>query len=496
MAESDAEPQAEPLDDQQLYDAMTRAFWVRGELDYRLKTAQKEMWRQVAKSNRFKYVIKCARRLGKSFFLLSTACSVARRKPGAIVRYAAPTQKMVRKIIHPLMKIITDDCPVELRPVWKGADGMYLFPGTNSEIHIAGVNNGHADDHRGTYCDLFVIDEAGFVDDLHYLIHDVALPQLLDEDMAVVKDRRLLIASSPARSPAHEFKKISDEAEAEGNYSHYDIFDGHYSKDIIRLFLKEDGVSEEDITALLAGDYENVKSTTVLREYLALDVVDENFALCPEWKQAYVQEFQTDKYFSLYHKYDALDVGVRDLSVCLFAHYDFAQARLYIHDEFVINGPQMTTEVLARGIRAKEEALFPKMKIRKRVSDIDLLLIQDLHRLHNLYFEPTDKGELEQMVNQVRIWVGAGRIIVHPRCKQTIGCLKSGVWNEQRKDFDRSVTFGHFDAFAALMYLVRNVDTATNPVPFDFEKPIADHWLTDTEQQRRKEKLKKMLNVR
>jgi len=69
------------------------------------------------------------------------------------------------------------------------------------------------------------------------------------------------------------------------------------------------------------------------------------------------------------------------------------------------------------------------------------------------------------MVNNVRIEINKGRIRVHPRCKQLVGSLNFGVWEDNRKQFARSNTFGHFDAFAALMYLLRSVDYVTNPIP-------------------------------
>ena len=475
--------------------------WSRGELRFKLKAAQREMWDQINNSKRFKYLIKCARRLGKSYLLVSRGTATCLKKEKAMVRYAAPTAKAVRKIVIPLLEQITQDCPPSQRPIWKSQDGMWLFPETGSQFHVAGVNNSHADDLRGTHADDFLIDEAGTIDDLHYLVHDVAMPQLLDRDMKVVEGRRLIIASSPPRSPAHEFTEMSAQAELEGWYSHYDIFDGDYSKEILRLFLAEDNVSESDIEALINGNYESIKNSTVKREYLALDVVDDDYALCPEWKREFIEEPVVDEYFPLYHKYEALDIGVRDLTVCLFAHYDFKRATLYVHDEVTLSGPEMTTELLANRIRDKERVLFwdPKKSevypFRKRVSDVDLLLIQDLNSLHKLYFEPTDKGALEQMVNEVRIWVGSGRIKVAPRCKQLLGCLEFGVWDDARRGFDRSSTFGHYDAFAALMYLVRNVDKSTNPIPFDYGRNPAEDWIDDIEKQKRKDKLKKMFNA-
>lgn len=494
--------------------SLIRKAWHAGDLRYKLKACQADMLQRITLSDRFKYFIKCSRRLGKSYLLVSLGAMACRRKDHALVRYAAPTKVALRKIIRPLIRTVTADCPPDIAPVWKQTDSMYLFPETKAEFHIAGVNNGHADDLRGTACDLFLVDEAGYVDDLHYLIHDVAMPQLLDPNGLVVAGRRLIVAGSPARTPSHMFKEMCDEAERDGYYSHFNIFAGEYPIEVIRKFLKEDGASDSDIDALLKGDYKAIKSTTILREYLALDVVDSDYALIPEWNDSFCQEFETDEFFPYYHKYDSLDIGVRDLSVALFAHYDFQRAKLFVHDEVTMNGPQMTTEKLAEAIREKEEDLWgvkwetfhhegktryraknpPYFRIR-RVSDKDLLLIQDISQIHGLYFEPTDKGYLEEMVNEVRIWVNQGRIVVHPRCKQLLGCLRYGVWNEQRRDFDRSLAYGHFDAMASLMYLIRNVDTRTNPIPVDHKRP-ADDWFFNEEPEKKKAKLKRMFNVR
>lgn len=501
--------------------------WQRGDLQYQLKPCQLAMLTAIELSKRFKYVIKCARRLGKTYLLCTIAIMTCLRKPGAQVRYAAPTKVSLRKLIRPIMRKVLRQCPAHLRP--KFVDNTFIFPNPvllerarngekirdiyegGSEIHLAGVNNGHADDLRGPATDLFIIDEAGTVDDLHYLVHDVAMPQLLDEDMRVVEGRRLLVASSPPRTPAHEFTAMAIEAEAEGNYSHYDIFAGGYPTEVLRMFLLEDGIKADEVERFLAGDHENV-SSTIKREYLALDVVDTDSALVSEWRAEFeLEEIPLDEFFPFYFKYESLDVGVQHFTVCIYGHYDFRKAALYIHEEDWMNGPTMTTKKLAAAIKAKEAVVFamplkpserekllqqgepaPVYELRKRVSDKDLLLIQDLRADYGLPFQATDKGELEQMINDVRIWVGAKKVFVSKKCKQLLGCLRYGVWNKHRTDFDTSVTYGHFDALAALMYLIRNIkaDAAINPIPSTYGKAPEDYWInTDKTREARKKKM-------
>ena len=454
--------------------------WRMGDLRYKLKPAQSKMLEDIYLSDSIKYVIKCSRRLGKTYLLCAISVMQCLKKPATMVRYAAPTNKALKKFIIPVMTKIFEDSPLELRPEFKEAQNYYIFP-NGSQIHLAGVNNDNADSLRGTFADLFIIDEAGFVDDLKYLIDDVAFPQFLDPDGKVVTGRRLIISGSPARTPAHEFTEIARKAELSGCYSHFNIYAGGYSEETLEIFRKEVG-----------GE----NSTTWKREYLALDVVDETAALIPEWRDENIEETNTNDLFQFWHKYVSLDIGVRDLTVALFGYYDFQKACLFIMDEVSMNGPEMTTERLANAVRAKELELYKGMKIHKRVSDVDLLLLNDLRAIHNLYFIPTDKGRLEEMVNEVRIWVNGNRVKISPKCEQLLGCLKFGVWNNSRTEFDRSHKYGHFDALASLLYMIRNIDTKINPVPMSYNKPIADYFFEDVKSSNNKNIIMKMFGVR
>jgi len=466
-----------------------------------MKPFQREVWDRLWDSPGWLFVLKCARRIGKTYLLCLIAVMVCLRKRNAKVRFAAPHQENLRILIEPIMMKIIADSPPEVRPVFER--GRWLFPSTGSEIFIHGVNNSNPDALRGDECDLFIVDEGGTVNRLKYVVQDVGMPQLMNQDGKVVKGRKMIVASSPAKTPAHEFTTMSTKAEMDERYAHFDIYRG--------------GFDEVSIQALMV-ELEGPGSVAWKREALALDLVDPDFALCGEWEQhGQVHEFKTDDYFTFYQKYDALDIGVRDLTVCLLAHYDFKQAKLFIHDEVVMNGTQMTTESLGQAIRDRETDRFgvswekektvdqgrtrwrmvaPNHHFRiRRVSDVDLLLISDLSKLEGLYFEATDKGYREEMVNEVRVWVKNRRVVVHPRCRQTIGCLKFGVWNDRKTDFDRSDTYGHFDAFAALMYLIRNIDTRTNPVPAEFGRPYEEYYLEEKTMER-SDKFRKMMGLR
>lgn len=420
--------------------------WKRGILSWKLRPIQKRIDNDVKTSPGRKHVTNCSRRIGKSFRLCLKATSVALQKQDAQIRYISNTATSLEKVIRPIMKIILKDCPPELMPVWKPQSRTWEFPSTDSIIHLSGANGGHEDDARGTSCDLAIVDEAGYVDRLKYLVDSVLMPQLL------TCDGELEICGTPPLSPAHDFAVFAHKAEAEGWYSVYDIYQSEYSPELIEEFCREAGGPE---------------SATWLREYMCQFIVDPELSIVPEWDNKHETIVTPHKdYHDYYYRYVALDIGFRHLTAALFGYYDFENATLIVEDEYIISGPAMNTEILAGAIKQKEKDLWDKKEPRLRIADNNnLILLQDLSSLHGLNFSATNKDQLTAMVNELRLWVNSGRIKVHPRCKQLLGCLKYGIWTTNRKDFQESSTYGHFDALAALIYMVRNIDQSSNPIP-------------------------------
>jgi hypothetical protein len=209
-------------------------------------------------------------------------------------------------------------------------------------------------------------------------------------------------------------------------------------------------------------------------------VVDETRAIVPEFHEKHIKPVETDEFFKFYHKYDGMDLGVVDQTVCLFGYYDFRRAKAVIQSEIMMQGHEMTTDVLANNIRSQEVMLWGEQQPYRRIADSDNpLLIQDLARLHGLGFIATTKDTLEAMVNVVRMWFKEDRIEVDPSCKMLIGCLKTGIWDKKRRKFERSSVYGHYDALAALIYWIRNIDTTTNPIPSLHDLSDSTHHIPD-----------------
>lgn len=426
-------------------------------LHSKLKRVQRDMFQSFLSNEKsIKFVIHCARRLGKTYLLCILALIFAFKKPDSQIRYASVTQKAVRKMIHPIIKQIQADIPVSQRGKWNTQEGAYIFP-NGSMIHVAGVNNGKSDDLRGTAADLAIVDEAAFIDELTYLIDSVLMPQL------ITTGGQLVMASSSPLSPSHEFADYIAEAIQNESYAAFDIYQGDYPEDKVAAFCKESG---------------GVHSITWRREYLNELIVDDTLSIIPEWKDDYIQEVEKSPLHKFYHKYVSMDVGVRDQTAVLFGYYDFKEQKLVIEDEFCISGPDTTTRNISTHVKAFEKELGWSGAYRRIADNNNLILLQDLGTEYDLHFAATNKDSLAAMISEVRLMVQDGRILIHPKCKQLIGALKFGVfYDSTRKEFGRSKTYGHYDALASLTYLVRNLDLHTNPIPPTHGISPQSHWI-------------------
>jgi hypothetical protein len=412
-----------------------------------------------------------------SYLLCLMADEYCRRHDYCIVKYAAPTQKQVRDIIKPLFNKIWRDCPAMLVPRYVAMDSCFIYP-NGSKLSMAGCDLGKIDRLRGDSCWLALIDEAGMIEeDLHYIIKDILMPQSLTIQKNDNIDGKVIIASTPPKTPSHPFVSYIAEAECSGknNYIKKTIYDNTMlSKETILDYAVEAGCTVE-------GEKITKYSTTFRREYLAEVITDESLAICPEFNDAtekdLVMEHKRPEYFDAYI---SMDPGLIDLTAIIFGYWDFVEGLLIIEDEVAINYKDgLNTEMIANAIKDKELGLWGKRRPYLRVMDTNSILCQDLSDLHGLQFFHTEKDDKEAAVNGVRLLVHNKKMRIHPRCKTLRAHLKYGVWNKSKTKFDKSGEFGHFDMVDALIYLVRNLDRNKNPFPQDYNIPThANHYVS------------------
>jgi hypothetical protein len=433
--------------------------------------AQVDAWRKLFED--------CHRRYGKSFVLFLIGCEVGLGKPcrswdtaRRVIRFAAPTMLDLEEIYHPIAEDLFESCPDDIRPAWRSTRGRghYFFPSTEAQLFLFGVDAKHYRKGRGKRCHLGVVDEAGSCEPGHpegieHVVNSILMPQTFGIDGCIV------IATTPSETPGHASAMLKAQCESTGSYFKRTL------RDTAHFF--GPGVVEE--YAREAGGQETTKFR---REYLCEWVVDEARAAVPEFnahEAAIVQRFEPAEWFL---PLVAMDPGFGDWHAILFGYWDFAKAELRI--QATSYHQRTTTDPIAQAIKLMEAELWPWAaeemeeiapgvykaqpwrEVRRqtvRYSDTDLRLIADLGADHGLAFAPTAKDDKETQINELRRFVAAERIKIHPRCAPLIHDLKTTIWNKQRTGWERTSDGHHGDGVDALIYMLRNAPRNVNPYP-------------------------------
>lgn len=467
---------------------ITSALWWRGDLSYKLGAHQRQIyeayWNHIKSPKGRTFAANVSRRYGKSFVGALIAFEYAIRFPDSKVKFVCPTQSQMHTVLEEIIPILTEDCPDNL---YQKRHGRFKF-WNGSEIQVGGTDLGGSNRMRGTSTHLAMVDEAGFSKDLKYLLTSVLGPTCSKVN------GKIIVYSTPPFAIGHYFTKLCLESKAAGRY--------------ITKNIKDDAWMDADKYAECVADCMGEDSTDFKREYLCEFVTDEDIIVVPQWNTEKMTVVPVkDQYYTFYHKYVALDIGVRDNTAAVFGYLDYRNGgTLVIEDEYTINGNKMTTEILAEAIKEREKNLWaactapnprvPSDKVYKRVGDTNnLLLLQDLSVLHDLPFVPTGKNRLYQMVNRLKLLIKEDRLRVHPRCKMVIGCLENAYWDDNHRGFAHSADYSHFDHLAALIYLVLNLDDHVNPIPVNYGASRDTHIILNSDDSPRAQELKSLSNA-
>jgi hypothetical protein len=439
--------------EKQLEKELQRDLWVKGEISWVLLDHQISMYEMMRKflesdlDGGLKFVVDCSRRFGKTFTLQLIADEFCRKNPGCHVRFAAPSKTQLKQIVHPNMAKIHATCPKGLKPKWRTGDSMYLYP-NKSQLHLAGCDDTESMEAlRGTESHLNIVTEGGSISRLKYLLKDILIPQTL------TTKGKTFIDSTPPPDPHHYYNILVDEAKKAGNYVKRTIDDNtSLSEETREAFIEEAGGRNDP---------------TCRREYFCERTRDEDRAIITQFKpDIHVRDFQRPQAFAHFDRYMALDLGLVDKSVCIYSYYDHTTGFIHVEDEATLNGKEMTSDNLGKRIREKRNEIWNSLPIYREISDNNnLMALNDMNVKHGLNFQPTAKNTLHGMVNNLNNFFQQNRIIIHPRCVEVAGAVDSGVWDKRREKFARHPIWGHFDALAALMYLVLNLNQSRSPMP-------------------------------
>jgi PBSX family phage terminase large subunit len=447
--------------------------WYEGTLFWKLKGKQKEIYDHFTESTEDMSTCLISRRFGKSFTLCLIAIEMCIKNPESTVKYACPKQNQVEKTIGPIFRIILKDCPEEIKPEWKTQQKAWIFP-NGSEIQIAGTDGNNADNLRGGAAHLCICDEAGFMDDLETVVYSILFPT------TDTTDGKVLLASTPNdKDPNHEFHEhFVNPLEATGKLLKFTYKDSPMvdDKKMARIIARyPGGVNNIKFRCEYLCEIPNVSEASVIPEFAKVE-------------EEIVKELDIPDHCDFY---TSMDLGFKDLTVALFGYYDFKHSRLVILDEYVINGPEVKTNIIDKNVKLKEKLWFTNSMGEQdaylRVMDNNnLMLVNELARDYGLTFIPTAKHGKEQVIDTVRMWIEQKRIIIHPRCKNLLYHVKYAQWQYTRagtstgkfKHLKGNDTAGlltsHADALDALIYMVRNVHTYRNPFPENYGISITE----------------------
>jgi len=441
--------------------------WRQGTLFWKLKGKQKDIYDHFTEATDDISACLISRRFGKSFTLCLIAIELCLRDPESTVKYACPKQNMVEKIIGPIFRIILKDCPTDIKPEWKTQQKAWVFP-NGSEIQVAGTDGGNADNLRGGAAHLCICDEAGFMDDLETVVYSILSPT------TDTTDGKILLASTPNdKDPNHEFHEhFVNPLTAAGK--------------LLKFTYKESPMVDAKKMDRIVGRYPGGEKNIKFRcEYLCEIPNISEASVIPEFadvEDIIVKEVEIPDHCDFY---TSMDLGFQDLTVALFAYYDFKTSRLIVLDEYVVNGPELKTDTLDKNIKHKEELRFNttvgNQPAHLRVMDNNnLMLANELAKNYGLTFIPTAKHNKDQAVDNVRMWVEQQRIIIHPRCVNLLYHIKYAQWQFTRSNTSTgkfknlkgnetaNLLDSHADALDALIYMVRNIHTHRNPFPTNY----------------------------
>ena len=425
--------------------------WRAGVLSWKLHKTQLDMDDAINNSDHSLFVINCGRQIGKSYFLCVKAVEYALKHPGAKISYLAPQAKMVKKIILPRIREILKDCPNDIKPDYKVNEQVYVFKHNGSEIHIAGTDAGRSENLRGQVFHFVICDEAGFMDDLRYIVSSILVP------MISTTRGKIILSSTPPISPDHAFVSYVRQAEKGKYYIKKTVYDNPLIEERqIKDLIEASGGEESDAWR---------------REYLAEFITSAKDAVLPEANDALMSEITQDwKKPAFYDTYVAVDLGYIDNTGMVFGYWDFLNNKLIIEDEAAFNKP--TSSKIAEVVKDKEKSLWMVNNTVKepyrRIIDGNDITIADLNAPpNNLRFVKTRNDDPQAAVNEVRVMLYNKQIIIHPRCENLISEMKSAIWDNTGRRLARSdeQNRGHFDILMALVYLVRNLNKKKNPYP-------------------------------
>lgn len=401
------------------------------------------------------HVLDISRQFGKSLTMFLVAVEFCLAKPFQTVVYVAPLKKQVIEIVtENTYRVIFQYATKQQLPTLKDSELTFA---NGSRIRLAGTDNHNYESLRGGSAHLIILDEAGFMSNLNTGVIPTVLPMLK------TTGGKIIYASTPPETLDHDYYEVLREHDESGNISTFTIHD-------------DKSLTQRQLDTIISA-CKGADTTLFKREYECKRIAETSQQVLPEltFEKAIILTLPDNKYkeeplFQYWHKYIIADWGGKDFTAIVFAHYNYHSKKVVIEDQLNLTGSLISSARIAKAIKDKTFELWPDPTFRKHTHyfcDSNNVLIQnDMNVTHNLPFVSTSKDRLaEQMVQKVRDWIWDERILFAPNADFTLKSCMSGWWSKGHDKFAQSKLYGHYDHLAATIYLIRNIDTVSNPIP-------------------------------
>lgn len=432
--------------------------WRKGDLTFKLHSCQTQVYDSIAALSKKvrEAVFLISRRWGKSFLITAMAIEDCLKNPGKQIFIIGPDLKHTRRIITPLIKIITADAPADLIKQNKSELSWTIGEGTL----LVGAFDTALESLRGLDAFAIYLEESALanMEDYEYTIKSVLRPTLMHSR------GRMIHATTPPKEENHPFI-YTTMAEADSNNAlyRYTIRDNP--------LLTEDEIEDE---IKIAG---GIDSPHTRRELFCQIVRERSRVILPEFnEEEHVKSLvQPSHTFYL----TCIDFGGSlDPHAILLTYFDFERNKFCILAERMLPVNTGTADIIKATLEMEKQ--FGVKWLRKsplRITDAPGQVRVDLTQANFECLPPIKaKDSVQDGIQLFRVDLARKAIEIDPRCEITIQTFKYAMWDRQRKGFQRTDLLGHCDALAAAIYAHRHVDRYSNPFPGAYDNMSRDSY--------------------
>jgi len=423
--------------------------WRKGNLAFKLQPQQVPIYESVRAlpDGIDEAVLLCSRQFGKSYLGVILAIEDCIRHPGKCVLIVGPTLKQTREIVTPRLRELAQDSPEGLiRPL--KSESKWIIG--ESELVIGGFDV-NSTSQRGKTVQTIYVEE---IVDSHPDNYIEAMRSDLGPALTRSKGGRMIFLTTLPKFPDHPFV-VETMTKAEYNNALY-VYTIDDNKELTQ--------AQYDACVRRAGGKDSIDFR---REYMCELVRDPTILVVPDFEESrHVKDFE---YMDHCHMHIGGDWGgVRDMTALLLMSHDFANDRILVFDERIFP-PNTSTNAIIAEARKMEGG-----RICSRSIDMPGQLQVDL-TAYGFEAQMPPKDDWRAAINSMAVKFSLNKIWVHKRCRFLIQSLRSGTFNKNKTDFERTSILGHCDALAALMYGIRTQPTHS---PYAIEQKMEGYSFT------------------